>query len=40
MVEEKIFKMGITLVPASLIKQIVLGDAVAVLRAERQLQTV
>ncbi|MHC4238476.1 MAG: hypothetical protein ACYSUC_01780, partial [Planctomycetota bacterium] len=37
MVEEKIFKMGITLVPASLIKQIVLGDAVAVLRAERQL---
>jgi transcriptional regulator NrdR family protein len=40
MVEEKIFSMGITLVPASLIKQIVLGDAAAVLRAERQLQTV
>ncbi|MHC4478196.1 MAG: hypothetical protein ACYTEL_21360 [Planctomycetota bacterium] len=40
MVEEKIFNMGITLVPASLIKQLVLGDAAAVLRAERQLQTV
>jgi len=40
MVEEKIFSMGITLVPASLIKQLVLGDAAAVLRAERQLQTV
>ncbi|MHC4624127.1 MAG: hypothetical protein ACYS4W_09530 [Planctomycetota bacterium] len=40
MVEERIFSMGITLVPASLIKQIVLGDAAAVLRAERQLQTV
>ena len=40
MVEEKIFNMGVTLVPASLIKQLVLGDAAAVLRAERQLQTV
>jgi len=40
MVEEKIFKMGITLVPASLVKQLVLGDTAAVLRAERQLQTV
>lgn len=40
MVEEKVFNMGITLVPASLIKQLVLGDAVAVLRAQRQLQTV
>lgn len=40
MVEEKIFNMGITLVPASLIKQLVLGDAAAVLRAQRQLQTV
>jgi len=40
MVEEKIFKMGITLIPASLVKQLVLGDAAAVLRAERQLQTV
>lgn len=40
MVEEKIFRMGITLVSASLVKQLVLGDAAAVLRAERQLQTV
>ncbi len=40
MVEEKIFNMGLTLVSASLIKQLVLGDAAAVLRAQRQLQTV
>jgi len=40
MVEEKIFNMEITLVPASLIKQLVLSDAAAVLRAHRQLQTV
>ena len=40
MVEQKIFSMGITLIPASLIKQLVLGDAAAVLRAEQQLQTV
>jgi len=40
MVEEKIFNVGLTLVPASLIKQLVLGDAAAVLRAQRQLQTV
>jgi transcriptional regulator NrdR family protein len=40
MVEEKIFNMGSTLVPASLIKQLVLGDAAAVLRAQRLLQTV
>ena len=40
MVEEKVFSTGITLVPASLIKQLVLGDAAAVLRAQRQLQTV
>ena len=40
MVEEKIFNMGSTLVPASLIKQVVLGDTAAVLRAQRQLQTV
>ena len=38
-VEEKIFGMGIALVPTSLIKQVVLGNAAAVLRAERQLQT-
>jgi len=40
MVEEKIISIGITLVPASLIKQLVLSDAAAVLRAQRQLQTV
>jgi hypothetical protein len=40
MVEERIFNMGVTLVPAGLIKQLVLGDAAAVLRAQRQLQTV
>jgi len=40
MVEEKIFKIGLTAVPASLIKQLVLGDTAAVLRAQRQLQTI
>ncbi len=40
MVEEKIFNMGSTSVPAKLIKQLVLGDAAALLRAQRQLQTV
>lgn len=38
MVEEKIFRMGMTLVPASLIKQLVLGDTAAVLKAQEQLQ--
>jgi transcriptional regulator NrdR family protein len=40
MVEEKILNMGITLVPASLIKQLVWSDAAAMLRAQQQLQTV
>jgi hypothetical protein len=40
MVEERIFKMGLTLATTSLIKQLVLGEAAVVLRAERQLQTV
>ncbi|MHC4426177.1 MAG: ATP cone domain-containing protein [Planctomycetota bacterium] len=40
MVEEKVFNMGVTLVSSSLVKQLVLGDAVTVLRAQRQLQTV
>jgi len=39
MVEEKVFNMGINLVPSSLIKQLVLGDTAAVLRAQKQLQT-
>lgn len=38
MVEEKVFRIGMTLVPASLIKQLVLSDAAAVLRAREQLQ--
>jgi len=40
MVEEKIFNMGINLVPSSLIKQLVLGDTATILRAQEQLQTV
>ena len=40
MVEEKILNMGLTLVPAGLIKQLVLGDTAAFLQAQRQLQTV
>ncbi len=40
MVEEKVFNMGITRVPSSLIKQLVLGDAAAVLHAQEQLQAV
>ena len=40
MVEEKIFNMGLTQVPSSLIKQLVMADAAAVLRAQQQLQTV
>ena len=40
MVEEKIFNLGINLVPSSLIKQLVLGDTATVLRAQQQLQTV
>jgi hypothetical protein len=40
MVEEKIFSMGITRVPGSLIRQLVLGDTAALLHAEQQLQTV
>ena len=39
MVEEKIFNMEITQVPSSLIRQLVLGDAATVLRAQRELQT-
>jgi len=39
MVEEKIFNIGINLVPSSLIKQLVLSDTAAVLRAQQQLQT-
>jgi transcriptional regulator NrdR family protein len=40
MVEEKVFNIGMTLVPSSLIKQLVLGDTATVLRAQQQLQAV
>lgn len=39
MVEERIFNMGMTLVPQSLLRQLVLGEAATVLRAQRDLQT-
>jgi transcriptional regulator NrdR family protein len=39
MVEDKIFNMGIPLVPTSLIKQLVLNETAAVLQAQEQLQT-
>jgi glycine/D-amino acid oxidase-like deaminating enzyme len=39
-VEERIFRMEITIIPLSLIKQLVLGEAAAILRAEKELQMV
>jgi hypothetical protein len=39
MVEEKVFNMGLSVVPAGLVEQLVLNDAAAVLRAQNQLQT-
>jgi len=39
-VEEKIFNLGMTLIPTSLIKQLVLSDTATVLRAQRELQVV
>jgi transcriptional regulator NrdR family protein len=39
MVEDKIFNMGISLVPTSLIKQLVLNETATILQAEEQLQT-
>ena len=39
-VEEQIFNMGVSTVPLSLIKQLVLGEAATTLRAERELQMV
>ena len=38
MVEEKVFSMGMTVVPSSLIRQLVLGDTAAVQHADLQLQ--
>ena len=40
MVEEKIFKMEVRLVPASMIKQLVLVDTARVLKAHEQLMEV
>lgn len=40
LVEERIFSMGMTLVPRGLIKQLVLGEAAAMLRAQQELQAV
>lgn len=40
MVEEKIFGMGVTVVPASLVKQLVLSDAAVMIRAHRELAAV
>ena len=39
-VEERVFNMGMTLVPRSLVKQLVLGEAAAMLQAQRDLQAV
>jgi hypothetical protein len=39
LVEEKVLAMGLTPVPASLIRQLVLGDTAAVLRAHQELLT-
>ncbi len=38
MVEEKIFSMSLTRVPAGLIRQLVLGDVATILHAQQQLQ--
>ncbi len=40
MVEEKILNMGVSLIPGSLVRQLVLSEAAAVLKAQRQLQEV
>jgi len=40
LVEEKVLGIGVNPVPASLIRQLVLGDTAAVLRAHEQLQAV
>jgi len=39
MVEEQVFRLEMTTVPRSLIKQLVLGETAAVLHAEQELQT-
>jgi hypothetical protein len=39
MVEEKVFNLNLHVVPASLVRQLVLSDAAVVIRAKQQLQT-
>jgi hypothetical protein len=39
-VEEKIFGTGLTVIPTGLIKQFVFNEAAAILRAQKQLQTI
>jgi len=39
MVEEKVFKLMLPVVPASLVRQLVLSDAAACIRAKQQLQS-
>jgi hypothetical protein len=39
-VEERIFGLGMTAIPLSLVKQVVLGETAAALRAQRELQEV
>lgn len=39
LVEERIFRMGMTQIPQSLLKQLILGETATVLRAQRDLQT-
>jgi hypothetical protein len=39
MVGERIFGMGIMLVPSSLVKKLVMADAAAILNTQQQLQT-
>jgi hypothetical protein len=39
MVEEKVFNLGLPVIPAGLVKQLVLNDAAAVIRVQNQMQT-
>ncbi len=38
MVEDKVFRMGVSVIPVSLIRQLIWGEMAAVLRADRQLR--
>jgi hypothetical protein len=40
MVEEKVFNLDLPVIPAGLVKQLVLNDAAAILRAQNQMQPV